>query len=100
MARFQNHHITYEPEWVVEVNMLMHRCISRVQITKATPWQYAGLTNFLHAVTFEHNRMRQELDTGKDLRIKKPKPAQGKAIKGTTKKGATKKRKLKRRKKP
>ena len=73
MARIQNHHITYDPEWVVEVNMLMHRTISRIQITKATPEAYAGLTNFVHAVNFEHNRMRQELDLGLDLRQKNPK---------------------------
>ena len=73
MARIQNHHITYEPEWIVEINMLMHRTISRIQITKATPEAYAGLTNFVHAVNFEHNRMRQELDLGLDLRQLKPK---------------------------
>ena len=73
MARIQRHHITYDPEWVVEINMLMHRCISRVQQTIATPQQYADLINYQHAVTFEVNRMRQELDTGVDLRIKKPK---------------------------
>ena len=73
MARIQNHHITYDPEWIVEVNMLMHRTISRIQITKATPEAYAGLTNFVHAVNFEHNRMRQELDLGLDLRQKNPK---------------------------
>ena len=74
MARMQRHHITYEPEWIVEINMLMHRTISRIQITKATPEAYAGLTNYVHAVNFEHNRMRQELDCpGLDLRQLKPK---------------------------
>lgn len=90
MARIQRHHITYNPEWIVEVNMLMHRCISRVQITKATPQQYADLVNFQHAVTFEVNRMRQELDTGIDLRNLKPKN-------GKKKKKKKRKRKLKRR---
>ncbi len=90
MARIQNHHITYEPEWTVEVNMLMHRTISRIQITKATAQQYADVINFQHAVTFEANRMRQELDTGVDLRIQKPKPAT--TSKGTTKKKRTLKR--------
>jgi len=69
MARIQNHHITYDPEWVVELNGLQHRAISSVQITKATEQAFADLTNFLHAVAFEWNRMREELDTGKDLRV-------------------------------
>ena len=74
MARMQRHHITYNPEWIVEINMLMHRTISRIQITKATPEAYAGLTNYVHAVNYEHNRMRQELDCpGMDLRQLKPK---------------------------
>ena len=60
----QAHHITYKPDWEVELNKLQHRCISRIQITKATPQAYADLINFQHAVTFEANRMRQELDTG------------------------------------
>lgn len=78
MARIQRHHITYKPEWVVELNMLMHRCISRTQITKATHPQYALLINFVHALTYEANRMRAELDTGLDLRVWHPKPRGGK----------------------
>ncbi len=78
MARIQLHHITYNPEWTVELNMLQHRTISRIQISHATPQRYADLTNFLHAVTYEWNRMRKELDLGGDLRVlnrqkKKPK---------------------------
>ena len=88
-TRRQKHHIIYEPnEWVVELNMLQHRTISRIQITKATTWAYADLTNFLHAVSFEHNRMRQELDTGKDLRIKKPKKKRKIKRRTTKRKGA------------
>ena len=69
MARIQKHHITYKPvEWMVEMNMLLHRGISRVQQTKATPQAYADLTAFAHAVLFEWNRMRMELDSGADLR--------------------------------
>jgi len=71
MARIQYHHITYDPEWTVELTMQMHRCISRVQQTRATPEQYARVVNFLHSVSFEANRMRQELDIGLDLRQKK-----------------------------
>ena len=85
MARIQEHHITYDPKWTVSINMLQHRTISRIQITKATPQAYADLTNFVHAVTAEHNRMRQELDTGLDLRNlktkKKPTKQKGRKIK-------------------
>jgi hypothetical protein len=74
MARIQKHHIIYEPiPWVVEIWMLMHRCLARIQRTKATPEQYAIMINFQHAITFEVNRMRMELDTGRDLRITIPK---------------------------
>lgn len=47
----------------------MHRCVSRIQQTRATPQQYADVTNFLHSVAYEWCRMRCELDTGKDLRV-------------------------------
>jgi len=73
MARMQNHHITYEPEWTTEINMLMHRTISRIQITKATEAQYATVTNFAHALMKEWNRLRMELDIGGDYREQKPK---------------------------
>jgi len=70
MARIQGHHLVYEPkEWVLDLNMLQHRTISRVQITRATPQAFADLTNFMHAVSYEWNRMRQELDTKQDLRV-------------------------------
>ena len=73
MAKIQKHHMSYDPEWIIEINMLQHRTISRIQITKATPQAYADLTNFVHAVTYEWNRMREELDIGGDLRNLKPK---------------------------
>lgn len=69
MARFQIHHITYKPEWKLELQYMMHKTITSIQRTKGTGEQYAILTNFLHALTYEWNRMRQELDIGKiDLR--------------------------------
>lgn len=73
MAILQYHHITYDPEWDVELTMQMHKTITRIQSTRATPEQYARVTNFMHALSREWNRMRQELDTGLDLRQKKPK---------------------------
>ncbi len=74
MARLQQHHIRYDPEWKVELTRQMHSCIGSIQGTKATIEQYARVTNFMHAVTTEWNRMRMELDlgAGTDLRIVKP----------------------------
>jgi len=73
MAIIQIHHITYNPPWEVELGMLMHRCVSRLQITRATPEHYAMVTNLMHAVGYEWNRMRRELDAGGDFReVNKP----------------------------
>lgn len=70
MARFQKHHLIYKPkEWVLPANMLAHRTVSRIQCTRATAQAYADLTAFVHALLFEWNRMRMELDTGADCRV-------------------------------
>jgi hypothetical protein len=71
-AIIQRHHITYDPEWIVELTMKMHQVISYLQRTKATPEQYALMINFQHAITYECNRMRMELDTDSDMRVRKP----------------------------
>jgi len=62
MAIMQNHHITYDPEWVVELNSLQHKLLTIMQRTKASPSKYANWTNFVHAIMHEWNRMRAELD--------------------------------------
>ena len=62
----QGHHITYDPDWVVELNGIQHQTMTAIQRTKATPEAYAALTNFVHAVSYEWNKMRQELDMGED----------------------------------
>ena len=74
MARLNRHHITYEPEWVVEVQESWHRVISRIQHSHAKPELYRLLINFRHALDHEINRVRQTLDTPgqPDLRVKKP----------------------------
>jgi len=72
-ARINRHHIVYDPEWVVEVNYTQHKVLTIIQRTKATPEKYADLTNFVHSVIHEWNRMRMELDTGLDLRIEQNK---------------------------
>lgn len=71
MAKYNNHHISYEPEVVVSVQQSWHRVVSRIQNTKATPTFYADLTNFVHSVVEEWNRVRKELETGLDLRVKR-----------------------------
>ena len=71
--RLNNHHISYDPEWVVEVSWQFHAYISRVQRTRATEESYALLVNELHALSAEVNRQRQELDSGKDMRVLKSK---------------------------
>jgi len=71
-AIIQRHHITYDPEHVVELKMLDHRSITRWQQTRATDEQYSLIINFLHALTHEANRLRAELDTGIDMRVRKP----------------------------
>ena len=60
----QTHHITYEPEWTVEVNGFDHRAITTMQRMKATPANYAQITNVMHAVSKIWNDMRMELDIG------------------------------------
>jgi len=72
MVRLNVHHITYDPIWEVELTWKMHSVFNAIQRTRATPEQYARLTNFMHAVAYEWNRMRQELDVGDiDLRVLK-----------------------------
>ena len=40
----------------------MHRLLVVIQRTKASTEQYARLTNFIHSLVHEWNRMRRELD--------------------------------------
>lgn len=68
MAVIQRHHIIYDdtlPEggWVVELNALQHKTITAIQRTNSTEQAYADLTNYVHAVMEEWQRMRMELDT-------------------------------------
>jgi len=57
------HHITYEPEWIVEVNGQWHRSLTILQNMNATEDNYAKVIDLLHAVMYEANRIRQGLDT-------------------------------------
>jgi hypothetical protein len=73
-ARINAHHICYDPAWIVDIQYTQHKVITALQRTKATSEKYSDLTNFVHALMFEWNRMRMELDTGLDLRIPQNKP--------------------------
>ena len=65
MAKINNHHPDYQyEEWTLEVTGQMHRVLTVIQNTKASPEQYARLTNFLHSITQEWTRMRRDLDLG------------------------------------
>ena len=79
MAKINRHHICYEPEWDVELTGQMHRLITTIQNTNASMEQYARITNFVHSVVAEWNRMRMELDTGCQM----PKPRRKKVKKPT-----------------
>jgi len=97
-ARLQMHHVTYDPSWELELTSQMHRTISRIQNTIATPEQYARVINFLHSVSFEANRMRCELDICQDCRIVSTKKKSdvkptGKEVKSLGKKVLLKKKK-------
>jgi len=69
LLKLQTHHISYkDPEWTLELQNHMHRCISIIQHTIPTQERYAFLTNFVHALLWEFNRYRAFLDTeGADL---------------------------------
>lgn len=71
MAKINVHHITYKPEWTVELTGQQHRVITTLQNTRGSPEQYARWINFMHSLMHELNRMRMELDTGIDMRVKK-----------------------------
>ena len=69
MARVNSHHINYETDWSVDLTRQMHTVIGTIQNTKGTVEQYAILTNFVHSLVAEWNRVRMELDVGGDHRL-------------------------------
>ena len=69
MARINMHHIVYRPkEWKVELTGQMHRVMTVIQNTKPSTMQYARITNFIHSLMHEWNRMRMALDTTDEKR--------------------------------
>ena len=61
--RLQTHHVSYDPEWTVELQNYMHKTITIIQNAKPTQERYAGLVNFMHALCWEFNRYRAYLDS-------------------------------------
>lgn len=59
----QTHHISYTPEWTVELNGDMHRVVTTVKRMRATPENYVVVTNLVHSLVAEWNRIRKALDT-------------------------------------
>lgn len=57
MARINRHHITYEPEFIVEIWARWHREITFIQRTKATPEFERLLKNFMMSLQHEWARV-------------------------------------------
>ena len=46
----QKHHITYKPEWTVELTGWEHKIITHIQRRKAGGENYAATANLMHAL--------------------------------------------------
>lgn len=57
MAKLNKHHITYDPEWIVEIQARWHREITFIQKTKATPEFERILKNFMMSLQHEYHRV-------------------------------------------
>jgi hypothetical protein len=70
--KLQTHHIIYGKgeeddadyvqEWTVDLPWFLHRPMNVMTRWKPTHERYAILVNYWHAISFEINRMRRELD--------------------------------------
>ena len=65
-GRINKHHIHYDPDWIVELNWLQHKTVTNVQQMNSTFENFAKVTNFMHALSHEWNRMRASLDITED----------------------------------
>jgi hypothetical protein len=61
MPKINRHHITYNPEWVVEVWARHHREITIVQGWKANEQNRKHLHNFIQSLSHEYNRICLQL---------------------------------------
>ncbi len=57
MARINKHHITYDPEWIVELWARWHREITFISNTKATPEFRDYLHNFMISIQHQYTRV-------------------------------------------
>ena len=57
----QKHHITYSPEWIVELNGWQHKVITHIQRLKPTQKNYEQVLGFHHALSHELNRIAYQL---------------------------------------
>jgi hypothetical protein len=50
MGRINQHHIYYDPDWVVELNWLQHKVVTNLQQMNGTGENYANMINLLHGI--------------------------------------------------
>lgn len=60
MARKQRHHITYNPEWIVELTGWQHKVVTHLQNMKATQENINQVTGFMNAVIYEWQRLHYQ----------------------------------------
>jgi hypothetical protein len=68
MPKMNKHHITYVPEWTVEIGYMEHKVVTNIQRSNSTEELYARVENLTIAITHEKNRIRMELDLGIDCK--------------------------------
>ena len=57
----QKHHITRDPEWIVELNGWQHKAIAIVERLNPTEANYRSTLNFYHALAYQLNRIAFQL---------------------------------------
>lgn len=62
MAKLNLHHISYDPEWTVDLPWTVHKSLWPYQKAKATEERYRLVTNIMHAWGEVWQRMRRDLD--------------------------------------
>jgi hypothetical protein len=59
LMQIHTHHISYDPEWTVEVPGYFHRTITYITRMKDTEENYAMCVSMLHALMHECNMRRR-----------------------------------------
>jgi len=57
----QKHHITRDPEWIVELNGWQHKAIAIIETLNPTEQNYQNTLNFYHALAYQLNRIAFQL---------------------------------------